>query len=93
MLFSSFEFIFLFLPLTLFGYFLFGKISARSSNIFLLIASFIFYGWWDIRYIPLLVVSIFLNFFSGIIIAKSRGLWRKIFLFISISINMSSWIF
>lgn len=66
MLFNSFEFMFLFLPVTLVIYFLLLRqrltIAARS---WLLFASLFFYSWWDIRYLPLILGSILFNYTIG----------------------------
>lgn len=87
MLFNSYEFIFIFLPITLFGYFLISKKSITFSNAWLAAASFFFYGYWDIRFVPLLAGSILWNFLSGIVIDKAKN--KKIILFIAIAINIA----
>jgi D-alanyl-lipoteichoic acid acyltransferase DltB (MBOAT superfamily) len=58
MLFSSWQFIFLFLPVTVAGFFLIPAQPAWSRKIWLLAASLYFYGHWKIEYIPLLALSI-----------------------------------
>ena len=66
MLFNSAPFLFLFLPLTAAGYFLLQ--SARrpdAARLFLLAACFVFYGWWDMRFVPLLAASILFNYYVG----------------------------
>ena len=65
MLFSSFDFIALFLPLAVCGYFLFGKLSHKAAIGFLVLCSFLFYGWWNPAYVPLLLFSILFNFYAG----------------------------
>ena len=74
MLFNSYEFVFVYLPLVLAGYFLISKKSVRASNIWLLAASFFFYGWWDIRFVPLLSASIVFNYIMGtrLLCAKNK---------------------
>jgi len=66
MLFNSFEFMLLFLPITLVVYFLLLRkhltIAARS---WLLFASLFFYSWWDIKYLPLILGSILFNYTIG----------------------------
>ncbi|MCW8930258.1 MAG: MBOAT family protein [Gammaproteobacteria bacterium] len=66
MLFNSFEFIFLFLPVTFYIYYFFLKqrlvVGAKS---FLILASLFFYSWWNIAYLPLLILSILFNFIIG----------------------------
>jgi alginate O-acetyltransferase complex protein AlgI len=66
MLFGSFEFLFAFLPVTLAGYHglrLAGKKNA--AKLLLVLASLFFYGWWDVRYVPLILFSIATNFAAG----------------------------
>lgn len=86
MLFSSFEFIFLFLPVTISGYYLLGRKSLRAANIWLLVASIFFYAWWDVRFLPLLIASILMNFLTGLAIA--RFCFKKFFLIIGIVLNL-----
>ena len=58
-LFNSYEFIFLFLPVTFVGFFIIGKyVGEKQATFWLVIASFFFYGWWDSSYVPLLFASI-----------------------------------
>lgn len=70
MLFNSFEFIFLFLPLTIILFFLIGKFSHKLTLAWLCIASLIFYGYWNINFLSLLLVSVFFNFIAGKIITN-----------------------
>src|SRR5574337_192758 len=66
MLFNSFQFIFLFLPLAFVGYFATNKfVSVNVGKLCLILASFVFYGYWNIKYVPLLLVSIFVNYILG----------------------------
>lgn len=66
MLFNSYEFIFLFLPITLIGYYLLNRIRLTlASNAWLLFASLFFYAWWDAKYLPLLLGSILFNYTIG----------------------------
>ncbi len=63
MLFNSYEFIFLFLPASLAGYFVLGARGwIRAAVAWLAACSLFFYGWWDARYVLLLVGSILFNF-------------------------------
>ena len=60
MLFNSQEFLLVFLPLTLILYFAFA--GKESLRIWVLIsASLFFYAYWDLRFLPLLIVSVMLN--------------------------------
>lgn len=65
MLFNSFEFILAFLPVTLIGFALLGRCSARLAKAWLVVASLFFYGWWNPVYLGLLGASICGNFILG----------------------------
>lgn len=66
MLFNSYEFIFLFLPITFLLFFAIAKHGGiKAATFWLTAASFFFYGWWDCRYVPLLFGSICFNYFIG----------------------------
>lgn len=85
MLFNSYEFIFLFLPITFAGFFLLGKYAKNYAVIWLVIASFVFYGYWDYHYVPLLFCSILFNYLVGMKIEKTNS---KNWLFFGIIINI-----
>ena len=66
MLFNSYEFLLLFLPITFFVYFyLNSKKQIVISKIFLVLASSFFYSWWNPIYLPLILASMIFNFFVG----------------------------
>lgn len=66
MLFNSYEFIFLFLPVTAIVFYLLNRLRLTlAANAWMLFASLFFYGWWDIKYIPLLLGSILFNYTIG----------------------------
>ncbi|MEJ0056478.1 MAG: MBOAT family O-acyltransferase [Bacteroidota bacterium] len=71
MLFSSVIFIFKFLPLALLIYFL--LIKNFLKNLFLLIISLIFYAWGEPVYVILMMVSIIVNYFFGVLIERTTG--------------------
>ena len=77
MLFNSFEFLFLYFPLTLAGYYLLGRRSETAAAAWLAAMSLAFYGWWDVRYLPLLCASIIFNFWAGTAIAQAEGSLRN----------------
>ena len=62
MLFSSITFLFLFLPVVLVIYYL---VPWKAKNVFLLIASLLFYAWGEPVYVVLMILSILLNYFCG----------------------------
>lgn len=65
MLFTSSIFIFEFLPACLIGFFVLAKLGRESAKLFLLLASFAFYAWSNLNYLPLLVVSVVFNYLVG----------------------------
>ncbi|EDZ62969.1 membrane bound O-acyl transferase, MBOAT family [Sulfurimonas gotlandica GD1] len=66
MLFNSYEFIFLFLPLSFFIYFyLLNKRLITGAKGFLVFASLFFYSWWNIAYLPLILSSMLFNYVIG----------------------------
>ncbi len=76
MLFHSFEFIFVFL-LIVAGFF--HVISKHAPSIylfsFMVIASLVFYGWWDWNLLWLLIFSVTVNFFFGNILERQKKTW------------------
>jgi alginate O-acetyltransferase complex protein AlgI len=66
LLFNSFEFVFLFLPLTVAGYATVRRFStARMGIAFLSLASMVFYLWWDINNLGVLIGAILVNYAFG----------------------------
>jgi len=73
MLFNSYEFIFLFLPITFFIYFyLLNKRLITGAKGFLVFASLFFYSWWNIVYLPLILCSMLFNYTIGTSLGKER---------------------
>ena len=62
MLFNSYVFIFAFFPLVFFAFYRIGKYSHRLAMLWLAAASLFFYGWWDARFVGLLLGSITFNY-------------------------------
>ncbi len=90
MLFNSYIFILLFLPLALCGYYLFNKIGYNTiSKIWLLFFSLWFYGYFNIKYLPIIVISIVLNYFSYLYFQASENITlRKLLLSVDLIINI-----
>jgi D-alanyl-lipoteichoic acid acyltransferase DltB (MBOAT superfamily) len=72
MLFNSYSFLFCFLPVTLAGFLVLGRVDVRAAAAWLACASFFFYGWWNPAYLGLLLLSIAFNFFVGRAIVHRR---------------------
>ena len=86
MLFSSLEFLYLFLPLTLLIYFL---VPLRWRNPVLLLSSLIFYGWGEPKYILLMVLTILCDWGIGLLIARSDDeKKRRRWLIVAILLNL-----
>ncbi len=89
MLFNSYEFIFLFLPVVCIGYFLLSRYRSVALARFWLAASgLFFYSWWNIANLPILILSITFNYISGTRIAKSEGARKKTLLIFSVTANL-----
>jgi D-alanyl-lipoteichoic acid acyltransferase DltB (MBOAT superfamily) len=88
MLFNSFEFA-LFLPLSFLLYWFVFKKHLKAQNFFLLAISYVFYGWWDWRFLSLIAFSSLVDFIAGQQIEKANTKARKkLFLWISICTNL-----
>src|SRR5689334_4552154 len=80
MIFNSLPFIIFFLLFFFLYWFVFNK-SLRYQNILLLAGNYLFYAWWDWRFLFLIILISALNFFLGISIEKTNGANRKRLLF------------
>jgi len=88
MQFNSIDFA-IFLPIIYFLYwFVFNK-SLRIQNLFLLVASYFFYAWWDWRFLFLLIGITIVDFFTATQIYKSDSVkTQRFFLSISLLVNL-----
>ena len=90
MVFSSYIFIFAFLPLVLLGFYLLPRLIAapgrlrRAQNLLLIAASLVFYGYYSVKYLLLMAASILVNYGLALGIQyasdRRRGLSRLCFL-------------
>ncbi len=86
MLFNSFEFFIFFIVV----YLLYLRLKLKAQNIFLLLASYLFYAAWDWRFLSLLWISTLVDFFCGRVIAvTAEHKKRREVLFFSIFMNLS----
>ena len=94
MLFNSFEFIFLFLPLTLIVFFLLGRktkyIKQQMPMLWLVLASLFFYGWWKPLNLPLIILSILVNYSLGHLLGNvlEKPIVKKLVVFLGIIFNL-----
>ena len=87
MLFNSYEFIFIYLPITLLIYFTFaGFHYTKLATTSLIVASLVFYSYWDIRYLPLLLLSIVLNYNIGAALERNHS---RILLILGLTVNLA----
>ncbi len=77
MLFNSYEFLFLFLPITLLVYFHLARIDRENALLWLVLASLFFYGWWNPAYLLLIVASMLGNFAVGNLLGHAHRQRRQ----------------
>lgn len=92
MLFNSYSFIFLFLPIVILGFFQLARFHHAYSAAWLAIASLFFYGYWNPAYVGLLLGSIVCNYAFGMWIAKAgvqhAPTRKKHVLIVAITVNL-----
>lgn len=102
MIFSSWQFVLVFLPISFFVYFwLNHRRLLTAGKVWLVATSLFFYAYWDIKYLPLILGSIFLNFLAGTWLARTHeesrlagrktyhGINRRTVLAAGIAVNLS----
>ena len=88
MLFNTIDFA-IFLPIIFILYWFVINKNTSRQNLLIVIASYIFYGWWDWRFLFLIAFSTLVDYFVGIrmsVVQKKKV--RKLLLFTSIFINL-----
>ncbi|WP_102408708.1 MBOAT family O-acyltransferase [Parabacteroides bouchesdurhonensis] len=75
MLFNSFEFL-VFLPLVFLGYWFVFK-PLKWQNLFIVFVSYLFYGWWDWRFLILIAITSLCSYLSGICLERNEGNRKK----------------
>ena len=88
MLFNSIEFL-LFLPIVFVLYwFVFNK-NIKHQNLLILVSSYFFYGWWDYRFLSLIILSTIVDYVIGLNISnQSSKKNQKILLWCSVLFNL-----
>ena len=88
MLFNSLDFA-LFLPIVFALYWFVFQKSLKAQNALVFAASYVFYGWWDWRFLSLILFSTLIDFFVGVGLGKyQKDHQRKLLLWTSIIINL-----
>lgn len=89
MIFNSFEFIFLFLPIVWVLFYIIGKFNIPFAKAWLIIASLFFYSYWNPVYLPLILISMVVNFIVGGFLGRNKGQsFRKAILSLGILFNV-----
>jgi len=88
MLFNSFEYA-LFLPIVFILYWFVTNKNLKAQNFLLLVVSYVFYGWWDWRFLSLIAFSSLVDYIAGLKIEHSdKRSTRRLFLTISLLTNL-----
>ena len=88
MYFNSIEFA-IFLPIVFIVYWFVTSYNLKLQNFFVLAASYFFYGWWDWRFLSLIIISSLVDYSVGIAFSKTENTRkRKTLLWLSIFVNI-----
>lgn len=88
MLFNSIDFA-IFLPIVFILYWFFTNHNLKLQNLLIVLASYLFYGWWDWRFLSLILFSTIVDYTIGVLLSKQENVSkRKILLWSSIIINL-----
>lgn len=88
MLFNSIDFA-IFLPIVFLLYWFVAHRSLKWQNILIIAASYLFYGWWDWRFLSLILFSTITDYLVGIGLSKTKQVRnRKVLLWTSITVNL-----
>ena len=88
MLFNSIEFA-IFLPIVFLFYWFVTRKNIKAQNILLVLSSYFFYGWWDWRFLSLIIFSSLVDYLVGIGLSKQKETKkRKLLLLTSIFVNI-----
>jgi len=92
MLFSTYQFIFVFLPVAFLGYLLLIRTQFKYALVWLNLCSIAFYGYWNPKYLALLLGSITFNYFVSGRLGPNR-LSSKRWVVVGVAVNLSMLIF
>lgn len=88
MLFNSIDFA-IFLPIVFILYWFVTNKSLKQQNFLIVVVSYIFYGWWDWRFLSLILFSTFVDYFIGLgLLNQNNQRKRKVLLLTSIIVNL-----
>ncbi|MDC3299452.1 MBOAT family protein, partial [Flavobacteriaceae bacterium] len=79
----------IFLPIVFIVYWFITNKNLNLQNFIIVLASYVFYGWWDWRFLSLIIFSTIIDYSIGIRLSKEENqLKRKILLWTSIGVNL-----
>jgi len=88
MLFNSIDFA-IFLPIVFILYWFFTNRNLKLQNILIVLSSYVFYGWWDWRFLSLIFFSTLVDYLVGVGLSNENNInKRKILLWTSITVNL-----
>ena len=88
MLFNSIDFV-IFLPIVFILYWFVFQKKLNSQNTLIALSSYLFYGWWDWRFLSLIIFSSVVDYVIGLELHKTNKiLKRKLLLWLSIIVNL-----
>ncbi len=88
MLFNSIDFA-VFLPIVFALYWFVTNKSLKMQNLLIIAASYLFYGWWDWRFLSLIIFSTLVDYAVGVGLSKKENQTkRKLLLWTSITVNL-----
>ena len=73
MLFNSYEFLLVFCPAVLTAVYLLRRFGSHWIELVLLLAWLLFYAWWDVRFVPLLLLSVAFNYAGALLVERTRS--------------------
>ena len=89
MVFSSYIFLFAFLPLVLLGYYLLSRLKDPIyQRLFLIGASLFFYGYFNPSYLLIIVLSIFVNYLLAACISGGKGRFQTVCFWLGVLFNV-----
>src|SRR5258708_21079543 len=90
MLFNSIDFA-IFLPIVFVLYWFVTAKNLRAQNFLIVVASYVFYGWWDWRFLSLIIFTTILVYTIGVRFSKTeKPNARRFLIYISILVNLAS---
>jgi len=88
MLFNSLDFA-IFLPIVFALYWFVAHKTIRGQNILIVLASYVFYAWWDWRFLSLILISTFVDYYIGKQLSlEQKKQKRKLLLWVSLGVNL-----